>query len=260
MPCVAGRLSRKVSVASATPSRSSSGSTTIAARPENPRPPVVVCVGEATNSSPPGAKRSWRALPTLAKKWAQKPIGRCRNERSEAFDGPPGTTTTPGAVYCTEPGRSQKRFPPELGVLVGVAGATVSVGVDTGIAVAVSVSDGLADAVGVAGQPFSAAPTARMSSLTLTMPSPFSSMAVQDDTAWSPSAILTPLIRSSIATAPSPAQSPGQPDNPPAAAGAGARAMHMTVTAATITRPTVENAHTLVNGLSSNPLSGLASV
>jgi hypothetical protein len=228
MPCVAGSWVRNGVTASATPSPSSSGRTMIAARPICPRPPVVVCVGDATKSSPPGAKRSWRALPTLAKKCAQKPIGSCRKLRSGAFDGPPGMTTMPGAVVCTEPGRSQKRSPLVIGVAVGVGADGVSVGV----------SELVGSTVGVLAQPPKAAATARMSSSTLTWPSPFISMAVQAESGCVPSAMFTPAIRSSMLTAPSVAQSPPHTAAPPRADRVASIDTHATASAAAVSRRT----------------------
>ncbi len=91
----------------------------------------------------------------MAKKWAQKPTWRCRKLRSEAFAGPPGTTTSPFSVLCTEPGRSQKCATVGIGVAVGLAVAD-GVGVADGVEVALCVGEALAvgrgdgDAVAVA--------------------------------------------------------------------------------------------------------------
>src|SRR5262249_9783830 len=61
----------------------------------------------------------------------------------------------------------------------------------------------------VYGQPLCAAPTAAISSLMATLPSPLTSHAGQPERS-PPSAMLTQLISSLMATVPSPLQSPGQ--------------------------------------------------
>src|SRR5271169_3694993 len=80
------------------------------------------------------------------------------------------------------------------------------------LGVAVFVGSGVAAGVGPTGQPFNVALTAITSSLTVICSSPLASNAVHRVSGKLPSAMLVPVINSSIVTAPSPLQSPIQRD------------------------------------------------
>jgi hypothetical protein len=137
----------------------------------------------------------------LAKKWAQNPTGRRRKVTSEVFAGPPGTTTWPFAVVCTEPGRSQKCPPAGTGVWLAT-GAGVSVTVAARVEVEVA-RVGVVVSAGVAGgfrQPFRALFTALVISLMDTRESSSLSNLRQASMLRSPRAIFTPVTISLIVT------------------------------------------------------------
>jgi hypothetical protein len=94
-----------------------------------------------------------------------------------------------------------------VGVAVGVS-VTVGVGVRVGVGVDVAV--GVRVGVGVGGQLASEEPTARKSSLIVTVPSSSASMEMQAERASSPRAIRIPAISSAVTTVRSPSQSPPQ--------------------------------------------------